>query len=700
MSTGQSTETILGCDPQVRVVISEDEGNLVVQVFALDPAATDVDALFFNLTNDAVASDVTIYPAVDTQEITGFDVAPGTLNQMNNGAQLQEAYDCRIEFGQLPSTSQGDIDQAAFTLYLDGEMPLSLSDIDISNMTAVINSDGGNGLALTSSAQAPAPMVETVAVSEDFSGIWSPDQSDAVESDAHWGIHHGKLLTNGWHDGTLQFESVETDGPVSFSVEAQGINLNRFDADGWGRDSLRVEVRLDNGDWILLDEFVVNDAGTALVGSETGQIIGSESGALSYSGGVLDAATDEAQFRIVSDISSYDEIVLFDNVEITVSEAAEAGTGVGTEVVQSEDFDDVYNPSHSAEVVRDDGWEIRNGQAYTDGCNDGKLIFAEVETSEPVALNIDMRAENLRNFENGGWNADSLRLEVQIDGGNWVLLDEFQVNDAGTAMVGSETGQTFDTDLTTLNYSGGVLDTANEDVQFRLVSDLSARDEKIYVDNMQVLTIDDVEGADHIDAGFDEAEVGDTASDQFAGFTVSAQRAGDDPNSENDAMIFDTANPTGGDHDLGFADEGNAIIISEDNDADDPDDNAQGGTITFNFTDPSDVVSLTLLDVEEQGGVIDLYDIDGTLLNSVDIPVRGDHSAQDLDIDTDGVSVMDVTFAGSGAVSNLRYVPTTDDDEDCAQYAVGYDDIALKTALLEEPEEEEQDDAEGMMAFA
>ena len=56
-------------------------------------------------------------------------------------------------------------------------------------------------------------------------------------------------------------------------------------------------------------------------------------------------------------------------------------------------------------------------------------------------------------------------------------------------------------------------------------------------------------------------------------------------------MIFDTANPTGGDTDLatpgyGLGNDtalGNVVILSEDADSSDPDDNAGGGTLTFTY---------------------------------------------------------------------------------------------------------------------
>ena len=98
MATSTPTEILLGCDPIVRVQVIEDNGNLVLILNSTDGLA-DIDGVFFNLNNDAMAPDLTIFPEVDTQDVVDFTVAPGTLNQLNNGAQIQEQYDVRVEFG-------------------------------------------------------------------------------------------------------------------------------------------------------------------------------------------------------------------------------------------------------------------------------------------------------------------------------------------------------------------------------------------------------------------------------------------------------------------------------------------------------------------------------------------------------------------------------------------------------------------------
>lgn len=150
---------------------------------------------------------------------------------------------------------------------------------------------------------------------------------------------------------------------------------------------------------------------------------------------------------------------------------------------------------------------------------------------------------------------------------------------------------------------------------------------------------------------------GTVVGTQFDGFSVVAQRSGDAADSENDAMIFDSNHPTGGDHDLEYSNLGNIIIISEDNDSHDPDDNAHGGSITFDFDNPSDVHDIKLLDIEESGGTIDLFDADGTLIKSVDIPAAGDNSIQTIKLDAVDVGSMVINLVGSGAVDDLCFKP-------------------------------------------
>ncbi|MEM9219708.1 MAG: PPC domain-containing protein [Cyanobacteria bacterium P01_F01_bin.150] len=140
---------------------------------------------------------------------------------------------------------------------------------------------------------------------------------------------------------------------------------------------------------------------------------------------------------------------------------------------------------------------------------------------------------------------------------------------------------------------------------------------------------------------------GDVVTDQFDGLTIEV--AGD-----LTAMIFDSANPTGDDKDLASSELGNILIISEDGDSTDPDDNARGGTLMFDWDGTVNVDSIGLMDIEEAGGTVTLYGADDiTVLATIDIVGLGNNSVQSLDIGTTNVGKLDVLLGGSGAITEI-----------------------------------------------
>lgn len=158
---------------------------------------------------------------------------------------------------------------------------------------------------------------------------------------------------------------------------------------------------------------------------------------------------------------------------------------------------------------------------------------------------------------------------------------------------------------------------------------------------------------------FEEFEAGDTVSQIDAGLTtvaVAGDRDGSGP--ENDAMVFDADAPpgdvSGGDPDL-LAGDGNVLILTEDGDASDPDDAAQGGTFTFDFADLVNLDSPDIIDTEE-GGPIEAFGSDGTSLGTVDIPEVADGVLQTIDLGQfDGVDELMVAFDGSGGLDDLCF---------------------------------------------
>ena len=183
-----------------------------------------------------------------------------------------------------------------------------------------------------------------------------------------------------------------------------------------------------------------------------------------------------------------------------------------------------------------------------------------------------------------------------------------------------------------------------------------------------------------------QLETADQLDSEFAtdGVTVSAVNTGGGPNL---AIIFNSAAPTGGDADLGtpntdFGGPGvgagggsagggpnttalyNVLIVAEnstdanmDNLIDTPDDEAGGGMITFTFAQPSSVVSVDLLDIEEASGAVTTRASGGGLISSIAMSSLGDNSFQSLTVEDSGVSSLEVEFSASGAVAQVVYCP-------------------------------------------
>ena len=512
---GQPVKNILlGCDPQVNLRITETEfGQLFIVIESADPTLQpgdlDIDGIFFNLAQDSALASLNFFPEPNTGSIfspvTGIQANANSVNTLANGAQVADEYDVGIQFGTVENSTAGGVDQANFTLWSDYG-PLLFEDLDLSSLAVVVNSDAGNGQVLTGGGAGDPVFVDTQALFENFDHIHDPAQSAAIVRDDGWVISNDQLATNSCYEGMLKLAEVPTDGPVSYAMDIRTCNVSYFENSGAAADSLRLEVQIDGGDWVLLDEFRVNDHGTAMVGSETGKTFGNHYTTLEYSGGILDTAEQDVQFRLISDMTATNEIVYIDNISVTSSEEVPPGECV-EEIALSDDFNDIHYAAQSDIIASADDWAVDTwyGDLNTDGCKDGTLQLETVQAGGSAKISFDAAAGCLGNFENSGALADSLRLEVQLNDGEWLLLDEFRVNDHGTAMVGSETGQTFGHQYGTLTYEGGVLDDANGDVTFRFVSDISASNEDIYIDNIEVTTCTEappVEECGQYDVGY------------------------------------------------------------------------------------------------------------------------------------------------------------------------------------------------------
>ncbi|SNT09439.1 Hint domain-containing protein [Tropicimonas sediminicola] len=157
---------------------------------------------------------------------------------------------------------------------------------------------------------------------------------------------------------------------------------------------------------------------------------------------------------------------------------------------------------------------------------------------------------------------------------------------------------------------------------------------------------------------FNALSAGDLLSDQYSDQGVRIFSL----NSHNPAMIFDTARPTGGDWDLKTSNMSKVLILSEDGDQSDPDDNASGGTLVFEFESAASVDSLRVLDTEE-GGYIKCFDAEGDLIKKVWIPEICNNEQATVEIDAEGVYRMEVTVCGSAAIDDVKYSIDLDGDD-------------------------------------
>ena len=196
------------------------------------------------------------------------------------------------------------------------------------------------------------------------------------------------------------------------------------------------------------------------------------------------------------------------------------------------------------------------------------------------------------------------------------------------------------------------------------------------------------------DAADNALATGQIIDDEWAAWGVHVTT--NDP-ANHPAMIFDTANPTGGDWDLGTPNEywcadgsglpasdpacaagpgpgigagGGAgpganlvpldkvLIISADGNQANPNDFGGGGSLIFTFDYAMHVHEVYILDVDEgSAGVVNAYsDVDGNnLITSVPMLDLGDNSFQIVTVNADNVRRLEVVFPGSGGVPGIVF---------------------------------------------
>lgn len=177
-------------------------------------------------------------------------------------------------------------------------------------------------------------------------------------------------------------------------------------------------------------------------------------------------------------------------------------------------------------------------------------------------------------------------------------------------------------------------------------------------------------------SGLDSLAAGTTPTNLDGG--VIALSAFDLTGTPKEAMVFDSSSPTGDDLDLGSPNEsfggpgvgrkgvkgrlfennqakGNLLIVSEDGDSSDPDDNADGGVLVFDFDPPRDIDSVGLLD-NEGGTLFEVTGIDGSS-TFVWNENGGDNSFEAVALTKKQVTRLVIHFAESGAISDISSCP-------------------------------------------
>ena len=116
----------------------------------------------------------------------------------------------------------------------------------------------------------------------------------------------------------------------------------------------------------------------------------------------------------------------------------------------------------------------------------------------------------------------------------------------------------------------------------------------------------------------------------------------------NNVPVVDPENE---DPDLDCAQDGDALIIQENNGVGTPDDSADGGVITLDFSTPREVKSLRFLDVDRRITVtVTLQDNTEVVLQ---LPATPGCDPVTFDINLDNVVQIDIKLRSSGALSAI-----------------------------------------------
>lgn len=173
-------------------------------------------------------------------------------------------------------------------------------------------------------------------------------------------------------------------------------------------------------------------------------------------------------------------------------------------------------------------------------------------------------------------------------------------------------------------------------------------------------------------------QTGEIADTQWLGQGVAISGVTNDPAAPDAVVLFDTANPTGGDDDLmtpgpginNTVPRGQVLVLADnvidadgDGLVDDPGDTAFGGTFVIEFSFCVTLRSGTVLDIDhaEPNCFFEAFDEFGGSLGTFPVAEVGDNSIQVIDFGgLENVRRLELTLCSSGALAELVYCPTPD----------------------------------------
>lgn len=175
-------------------------------------------------------------------------------------------------------------------------------------------------------------------------------------------------------------------------------------------------------------------------------------------------------------------------------------------------------------------------------------------------------------------------------------------------------------------------------------------------------------------------QAGEWIREQYDGVTISAINDSPSASHPDKAIIFDSNNPTH-DPDLVTPGDGvnntvnlhNLLVISEHNVdtspadglIDQPDDEAAGGKILFDFDEPVKIKGYTLVDFEDTGSYMRFLrkNESGNLVNVGELHAQGlgENSVEVVEVDYENISRVRLLLTDAEALDNLIYCEEDDD---------------------------------------